>query len=183
MKKKEIETKTCLHCGIVFIPKYKFNRPKYCSKQCVGKCAPKNDISFRINGDCWECSSHASNSEGYPRIDRDGKQWRMSRYIYTTQHGEIPEGLQIRHTCDNRLCINPMHLLIGTNQDNMDDKVSRNRQARGETHGKSKLTEQEVLEIRKIGYSKSKKELGRMYGVSYSVIHNIRRNKTWKHIQ
>ena len=51
-----------------------------------------------------------------------------------TYNGEITDGLVVRHTCDNRICVNPEHLEVGTHQDNMDDMVRRNRQAKGNNH-------------------------------------------------
>ena len=98
------------------------------------------------------------------------------------KHGEIPEGKVIRHSCDNRLCINADHLLIGTHQDNVNDKIRRNRHAKGEKIGTSKLTDEEVLEIREIGRSKTLKEMVSIYKVSDATISRILTNQTWQHL-
>lgn len=82
------------------------------------------------------------------------------------------------HHCDNPACVNPMHLFVGSNQDNVDDMVGKNRQ-------QSKLTPTIVKEIRehlnKGTYNAS--ELSRMYNVAHSCIRAIRDRKSWKHLK
>lgn len=87
-------------------------------------------IKYKINGECWECTSHAR-VNGYPKIYRENKIYYMNRYIYSLYNGEIPENMVIRHKCDNRKCINPEHLEIGTQKDNMQDMVKRGRSNKG----------------------------------------------------
>ena len=106
----------------------------------------------------------------------------MSRWLYTQKYGKIPEGLVIRHKCDNTKCINIDHLEIGTQYDNIQDTVSRNRQARGITGGTAKLTEVKVLEIRKIKGFMTHKEIAKIYNVSSTTIGSIMIRKNWKHI-
>ncbi|MGL5580208.1 MAG: HNH endonuclease [Cetobacterium sp.] len=66
--------------------------------------------------------------DGYPRVGRNGNpNLRGHRYFYEQIHGKIPEGLVVRHTCDNRLCLNPEHLILGTQLDNVQDRVERSR--------------------------------------------------------
>ena len=92
-------------------------------------------IEYEINGDgCWICTSHRYDTCGYPQVRRNGKIWRGHRYSYTIHKGDIPEGLVIRHTCDNPNCINPNHLILGTQKDNVKDMFDRDRfrDARGE---------------------------------------------------
>jgi len=143
----------------------------------------KKEIRYKIktNG-CMECISHKPSIGGYPRITRDGKLWTMSRYIYTQKHGKIPEGLVIRHICDNKMCININHLLIGTFLDNFQDMINRNRQARGESHGRAKLTENKVKEIRKLNGFMTYKAIGKIYNVGSTAIGSIINRKKWKHI-
>jgi len=127
---------------------------------------------------------------GYGRIDRviDDKQvqFRAHRVSYEHHKGTIPDDLFCIHTCDNRACVNPKHLRIGTHQDNMDDRSARNRQIKGEDHKDSILKEQDVLDIRERYKFRSPKNsqaaLAREYGVSYSCIHYITSRHTWKHI-
>lgn len=125
---------------------------------------------------------------GYGRFRYKGKQVATHRLAYELFHERpIAEGMHILHSCDNQKCVKPEHLREGTNQDNSDDKVSRNRQIRlkGESHGKSKLTETQVLEIRE-KYSTldncSQTALGIEYGVHNTTISDIIRKKRWNHL-
>lgn len=141
-------------------------------------------IEYEIdeNG-CYNCiSGHINKSGGHAGIYIDGKQYRAHRYIYQKLIGEIPEGQVVRHTCDNPRCINPEHLIIGTHAQNVKDRVERGRSAIGEKHGRSKLTEQEVREIKFIK-SLNNKTLSYIYNVDPKVIRNIKSGKSWKHVQ
>ena len=92
-------------------------------------------IEYEINSnDCWICTSHKCDTSGYPMVRRNGKFWKANRYSYTIHKGDIPKGLVIRHTCDNPACINPDHLILGTQKDNVQDMIERNRfrDARGD---------------------------------------------------
>jgi hypothetical protein len=110
--------------------------------------APKRKpIAFEINENgCFICTSHklfrGNQQFPYPRIKIKGKRINLSRFIYEASYGPIPEGLMIRHKCDNPLCINPVHLEPGTPADNTRDMFERNRQAdrKGINNGNSKLT-------------------------------------------
>ncbi len=140
------------------------------------------EITWKINDGCHECTSHATNSSGYPQTRISGKLWAISRYIYTQHYGEIPKGKIIRHKCDNRLCINIDHLEIGTHKDNSQDMVKRNRSAKGVKNGNAKLTESDVLEIRQIGRSQPQIEVAKMYNVKPKAIRKILKRFRWKHI-
>lgn len=72
---------------------------------------------------CWICTSHKLNSSGYPRIQINKKQTTVHKYIYEKYKG-LTNNLVVRHTCDNKLCINPEHLILGTHLDNVKDRVS-----------------------------------------------------------
>lgn len=87
-------------------------------------------------------------------------------------------------TCDCPTCANPDHLLGSTQKQNMKDKIHRGRQARGSQNGRSKLTEYDVLLIRDhlTDGCLSQAAIGRLFGVSHSVIRDIKHGKTWTHI-
>ena len=110
------------------------------------------------------------------------KQEYHHRLVWAEHNGPIPKGMCIRHTCDNPPCININHLKIGTHKDNMRDMVARGRQRKGIDAGGSKLTEQQVLEIRALQGVKSGVELGLEYGVNKNNIYYIWKRKIWKHI-
>src|SRR5699024_1829841 len=116
-----------------------------------GGVGPVKKIKYEIdkNG-CHICTSHAYNSFGYPRIMKNGKHYNMHRYLYMKHYGKIPKGLVVRHKCDVPGCINIEHLELGTYKDNSQDMIQRNRHHYGEINKSSKLTEEDVLEIRYI---------------------------------
>jgi hypothetical protein len=135
--------------------------------------------------DCWEWQAYID-ARGYGRFKFEGKDDRAHRVSWVLERGQIPDGLCILHKCDNPKCVNPDHLYIGTHQDNMRDRTDRNRSAHnrifGERHGHSKATAEQVLEIRKIGHSKSLKEMSALFGLSVSHISRLRSRKLWPHI-
>ena len=95
----------------------------------------------------------------------------------------IPDGSVIRHSCDKPACINPNHIRVGTQFDNIQDRNKRDRTAKGEKNGRAKLTKSKVETIRllsSVGYTLS--ELSRRYGVTKSTIAAIKHYKIWKHV-
>ena len=100
---------------------------------------------------CWIWSGYIENN-GYGRIQIDGKRYRPHRLMYILVHGEIPLGHGVLHRCDTPLCVNPDHLFTGTQQDNVNDMLSKGRRcdSRGEGNGCSKLTDEIVRHIRKL---------------------------------
>lgn len=132
-------------------------------------------------GNCFECTSHSVNSGGYPSIrDAERKHLSLHRYTFERCYGEIPEGMVIRHLCDNPNCINPHHLKLGTHEDNVRDRQERGRQAKGERNGRAKLTAEQVLEIRKD--TRPDKEIAAEYGVNKRSIDKIKKYEIWKHL-
>ena len=113
--------------------------------------------------------------------DNEHKQNRGThRVVWEYWNGPIPDGLCVLHKCDVGVCCNINHLFIGTQRENVADKVKKERQARGETAWKAILTEQQVMEIRK--RHEIAKLIAPIYGVSVSTIHAVRSRQNWKHI-
>lgn len=118
---------------------------------------------------------------GYGRIMINRVKYGAHRLAYELANGPIPDGYVVRHKCDNPSCINPSHLEVGTQADNIKDKVTRGRQALGSSIGVSKITEEIVRDIRSSGLKVSL--LAERYGVSTVSIRNILRRKTWRHVE
>lgn len=137
-------------------------------------------ININAESGCWEWS--ASKRQGYGKIKVDGKYIGAHRVSYAIHRGVIPSGMHVCHQCDNRACINPEHLFLGTNADNMADRDAKGRGVifRGENHGSSKLAEADVLAIR--ASKLSQRKLAAIYGVSGRYISSVRTGKNWAHL-
>jgi len=139
-------------------------------------------ITYNIDdNECWNCTSHQRDSNGYPKYSVANKDCFMHRVLFVEYYNiiNLPRKVLIRHICDNPRCINPSHLLPGSHRDNMEDMVERGRSARGSKHGISKLTENQVLEIRTLIPKHTLRYLGEKYKVDHTVIRNIKSGKTW----
>jgi hypothetical protein len=119
---------------------------------------------------------------GYGKIDVNGISYRAHRLAYELAYGPIPDGMVICHRCDNRACVNPAHLFLGTHADNIADrdKKGRNRQLFGAEQGHAKLTDADVLNIR--ADQRTHVEIAKDYGVTWRNIGRIKRGETWKHL-
>ena len=134
--------------------------------------------SEQTNG-CWNLISHSLSTQGYPSIKRNEKRSNAHRFIYEECFGWVPRGMVVRHKCDNRLCINPEHLELGTQKDNTHDK-SRNGTWPGGECGYHKLTWDQVKEIR-AKYSKGNSiSLAKEYGVCKWTIRDVVSGRRWR---
>lgn len=119
-------------------------------------------------------------SSGYGTLRYLGVPERAHRAMWRQVNGEIPEGMLIRHKCDNRLCTNVDHLELGTIQQNMDDRERRGRGSKGEHRPSSILKVENVHEIRES--SLTRKELATKFGVSTKTISNVINGKKWRSV-
>lgn len=130
--------------------------------------------------ECWEWLA-GKGKGGYGRFWIKGKVWKAHRVAWILTYGPIPKGLQCCHHCDNPSCCNPYHLFLGTAKDNQVDAAQKERKARGESQGSSKLTKGEVLEIRELyevdGWTQQ--DIADEFGVDQSAISLIVRRKNW----
>lgn len=133
----------------------------------------------RITG-CWEWTA-SKTSSGYGKIFVTGKLRGAHRVSYELHHGPIQDGMRVLHRCDNPACINPEHLFLGSDADNVADMISKGRQQKGSRHYKSKLSENDVLAIRSTK-NKTNQNLAEQFGVTAATISFVRAGKIWKHV-
>lgn len=139
------------------------------------------------NSGCWLWDGPFI-SFGYGHIaERTGRNQKRTlkahRVSWEIHHGPIPDGLCVLHKCDTPACVNPDHLILGTNSDNVRDRDSKQRQARGERNGAAKLTEQKVRDIRVLRKGGLTQQcIADMMGVNQTKISNVLRGETWKHV-
>lgn len=139
--------------------------------------------------DCWTTNYYISLSRGgkQQNITIDGKSCKLKRVVYEVYKEEDPKSLWVYNKCDNSLCINPEHLFLGTKIENGPNQKRRNKQVKGsKTKGasKSKLTENKVMEIKKLLFEQefTIAEIAKLFGVSPSTIGGISRGVTWMHV-
>ena len=137
----------------------------------VNKCIINKSL-----GECWETKRDRQ------IISFRNKMKLSSRISYYLEHGDIPEGKVIRHLCDNSKCINPKHLEIGTQQDNINDRTLRNRTCKGTNHHAAKVNPESVQEIRKLYPEKTLTEISKIYGLSITTVSRIINKIYWKHV-
>jgi DNA-directed RNA polymerase subunit RPC12/RpoP len=127
-------------------------RGRHCSWECRYPARSAAEVildKLDKTETCWIWKGAISHS-GYGLVTLRGeKSSRVHRRLWIALHGPIPEGKLILHRCDVRACCRPDHLFLGTHEDNMSDMVKKKRQAVGSRSGVSKLSERDVLAIRK----------------------------------
>lgn len=146
-------------------------------------------------GGCWLFTG-AINQSGYGTLSRfiNGKAVMKSahRVMWEQINGAIPKGMHVLHRCDVRNCVRPSHLWLGTNAENMADKVAKGRQLCGSTLKSSKLDElavREILSLKPSGIARARrgqtcqsKVLAQKYGVGQGAINAIWSGRAWKHV-
>lgn len=129
---------------------------------------------------CWLWTG-SSNPLGYGTFKLDGKAQMAHRASWMLHNGPIPAGLCVCHKCDTPACVNPDHLFLGTNADNVADMVRKGRQstARGEASGLAKITEREAVEI--FQAAGLQRDIAARYGVHQVQVSAIKCRLTWAH--
>jgi len=138
-------------------------------------------VATRDRSECWEWP-FSRQRQGYGHLRRGGRLESAHR-VAAALDGRDPDGRVVRHTCDHPPCVNPDHLLLGTQLDNIRDRDVRGRQVTpsGEDHWAAKLTEDDVRSIR--CDTRIQREIAAEFGVSRAVVSNIKRGAVWGHVQ
>lgn len=136
--------------------------------------------------DCWEWQAGTDRGYGHFRW-RDSTE-RAHRAAYELWYGRDPGEQHVLHDCDNQICVNPRHLHLGSHEDNMREAWDRGLQHRGEGHGRSKLDEEAVRDIKKrhSPYGRdgtSARQLADEYDVSPDTVRHIIEGETWGHVE
>lgn len=146
----------------------------YCSRKFWQSVAITADPS-----QCWLWLLRKNNC-GYGQVNRDGRTQSAHRMAWILTHGSIPQDKCVMHLCDNRLCVNPSHLQLGSLQENIVDRDNKHRTAKGRQSGQAKLTESIVQEIRTS--IESGVVLARTFHVTPAAISAVRKRKSWAHV-
>lgn len=130
---------------------------------------------------CWEWRGHFR-QDGYGLFWFNGRARRAHRVAFEVMKGPIGKGRVLCHLCDNRACVNPSHLFVGSRADNIRDAVQKNRHAKGEANGRSKLTVDDILAIRVAAGTAPQSELAKRFKIDQGHISDIINRKKWKHV-
>ena len=196
----------CQRCGTAYTKKGRAPST-YCSRYCrnlsvrpPGVPATTRFWKFVTMGEhsfeeCWEWSGNRT-VDGYGVIKDGTRNRRAHRVSWEIHKGPIPDGMHVLHSCDNRPCVNPSHLRLGTHQDNMRDMAVRGRAGggdgyrfhakgiqRGENNAHAIATEEVVRWVRaQHAAGVSYKELAARTGLAYPTVYAIANRRTWKHV-
>jgi hypothetical protein len=130
-------------------------------------------------GACWEWTA-AKDSWGYGRFSIDGKLYGAHRVSWELAYGDLPDDMSVLHRCDNRKCVNPGHLFLGTHQENMLDMKLKKRSRSGESAHHAKLGPASVEEIRSLAATGVlQRDLALKFGVSTRQIRRILSKENW----
>lgn len=133
--------------------------------------------------DCWEWT--ASTASGYGQYGYKLGKWdykiiQAHRYSWILHNGAIPKDLHVCHHCDNRKCVRPEHLFLGTRNENMADMVSKGRSNQGERHPLARITAQDAREIFVSDLPKQK--LAERYGIIPAHVVQIQTFRRWQSV-
>jgi hypothetical protein len=181
----------CEKCGkhfTTFRAKFLIGKGRFCSPECVIiPIETRFWAKVQKTDGCWLWTDTLTD-KGYGKISvKTNGKWKPDlahRVSYELHYGSIPSGLHVCHQCDNPQCVRPDHLFLGTNDDNIQDKMNKGRQMRGTKAKAAKMTEDQVLEIRQrfAAGGITKVALAQEYGIGKPAMGDILNRVTWKHL-
>ena len=131
--------------------------------------------------DCWLWHGTTHSTRGYGVFFAGGRRYLAHRFSYMISVGEVRRGLCVCHRCDNPRCVNPRHLFLGTDQDNMSDMVAKGRSTRGENIHSAKLTTERAAEIKRaiVVEEWSPSAMAKRFGITRPLLYAIRSGRAW----
>jgi len=181
-------TKRCINCG-----KSDEHREKLAIAKRGGLTFEEyfwSKVNKRGEGGCWNWTG-VFNKGGYGMVKKNSKYIKATRIVWEMFNGKVPKGkgwhgVCVCHKCDNRACVNPKHLFLGTQADNMRDMVAKGRSPNnvGEHNPNVKLGRKDIFKIRKLytGEYGQQTSLAKQFGVAQNTIYDIVNNNSWSHI-
>lgn len=175
--RRERNARNCQHCGSTFLPSKPLKQ--HCSMQCVFN----SSYSVDSESGCWEWT-RCIGVGGYGFISCNGKRLRAHRWSYENSFGvTIEDELCVCHKCDNRKCVNPDHLFLGTRKENLQDMARKGRACKGEDLHCSFLKEDEVLEIRRLAATGVRQRvIAEQFGIAQQTVSEIHLGLRWRHL-
>lgn len=165
----------CQRCGeLLQKPPLPMNA-RYCSEICRFL----SKVPDQIQGGCWDWDG-TKHGKGYGHFKVGDFCEKAHRTSYRLYRGDIPHGFFVCHSCDNPTCVNPEHLFLGTNDDNKEDRQSKERQARGERSGRARLSTKDVIAIRTSRERLS--VLSKRLGLPFSTVRSAALGISWRHL-
>lgn len=213
-RKRTTDTLTCSRCGLIFPYKQSGrNANRFCSWGCLqASRAPEGRFWSKVDkngpiptacperGPCWCWIGALFTDSGYGQFWFNGTNRRAHVVAYEWANGPVPEGLIVRHHCDNPVCVRPSHLEAGTHKQNAEDRDSRGRGVSGDRHwtrrtpervkglpgernAMARLTEDDVRDILRQGAAgKRRQEIADEKHVSIATVYMILRRDIWRHV-
>lgn len=145
----------------------------------------------KAEGGCWTWKGSLFKPSGYGQFWVAGSPTIASRVAWCLTFGPIPDGMCVLHRCDNRPCVNPDHLFLGTKADNNRDRAQKGRNGNsgappGERNGNASLTAHDVMKLRSLYSANNKRpkygDLAKRFGIAASTVAAIVNRRTWKHV-
>lgn len=139
-------------------------------------------VQYEANSGCWLWAG-TLDGKGYGRLLNNRKVLSAHRASWTVHNGPIPDGLCVCHRCDTPLCVNPAHLFLGTQQENIRDASNKQRTPLGERQGRSKLKAADVIAIREMASAGiPQKDIAAKFAIAKPTVSDIVRRKKWPHV-